>query len=82
MELDLDPDLKTLSFLPGSRKSEINAHLPVMIETINSLSKKEDYQFLIPFKDENEISRNLGNLKSKDNLINLSLPINFLPFTT
>ena len=51
LELDLDPDLKTLSFLPGSRKSEINAHLPVMIETINSLSKKEDYQFLIPFKD-------------------------------
>ena len=66
LELDLDPDLKTISFLPGSRKSEIKDHLPVMIKTINSLSKKGDYQFLIPFRDENEISRNLGNLKTKN----------------
>ena len=64
MELDLDPDLKTLSFLPGSRKSEINAHLPVMIETINSLSKRR-LSIFNSLKDENEISRNLGNLKSK-----------------
>ena len=64
-ELGLDPDVKTFSFLPGSRKSEIKAHLPVMIETINSLSNKGDFQFLIPFKDENEITRNLSNLKSK-----------------
>ena len=64
-ELDLDPDVEVLSFLPGSRKSEIKAHLPVMIETINSLSKKDNYQFLIPFKDENEISRNLISSKSK-----------------
>ena len=27
-ELGLDPDVKTLSFLPGSRKSEIKAHYP------------------------------------------------------
>ncbi len=64
-ELDLDSDLEVLSFLPGSRKSEIKAHLPVMIETINSLCKKGNYQFVIPFKDENEISRNLSNSKSE-----------------
>ena len=28
-------------------------------------SKKDNYQFLIPFKDENEISRNLSNSKSE-----------------
>ena len=57
--------MEVLSFLPGSRKSEIKAHLPVMIETINSLCKKGNYQFLIPFKGENEISINLSNSKSE-----------------
>ena len=35
---------------------------------------------LLSFINNSELS--LGNLKSKDNLINLSLPINFLAFTT
>ncbi|MBI3358521.1 MAG: lipid-A-disaccharide synthase [Nitrospirae bacterium] len=45
----LDPSAITLGLLPGSRKTEIEAHLPVMLEGIKLLSKEVGpLQMLIP----------------------------------
>jgi len=47
--LGLDPDRKLIALLPGSRKSEIQRHLPVMISTIKLINEKlPDMQFILP----------------------------------
>ena len=48
-EKELDPSAMTIGLLPGSRETEILAHLPVMLEGIKLLSKEIDrLQILIP----------------------------------
>ena len=45
----LDPAKKLVGFLPGSRKSEVERHLPVMLEAGEMIQKKiPDVQFVMP----------------------------------
>jgi lipid-A-disaccharide synthase len=47
--LGLDPDRRILGLLPGSRRRELEAHLPVMLESAQLLRKCiGDFQCLIP----------------------------------
>jgi len=43
----LDPGKPLIALLPGSRPSEIDKHMPVLAQTITSLGKKRDVQFLL-----------------------------------
>ena len=43
----LDPGKPLIALLPGSRPSEIENHMPVLLETIAALGKKRDVQFLL-----------------------------------
>ena len=46
---------KIISIFPGSRKSEIDILLPILIEFINMMNKKEtDYSFVFHATDENK----------------------------
>lgn len=45
----LDPEKKTISILPGSRKNEILKHLPLLFETIDEINQKQQgIQFVFP----------------------------------
>ena len=45
----LDPKKPTLGLLPGSRKSELSRHIPILLETASKLKKKGlDVQFIMP----------------------------------
>jgi len=44
--LGLDPDKTTIALLPGSRRKEVAAHLPVMVDAARALNQVEDAQFL------------------------------------
>jgi lipid-A-disaccharide synthase len=47
--LGLDPDLRIVGLLPGSRRRELKAHLPVMLESAMLLRERMgDFQCLIP----------------------------------
>lgn len=48
-EFALDPETRTVGLFPGSRKSEINSLLPVMLESAKLLKEKfPDLQFILP----------------------------------
>jgi len=44
----LDPAKKLITLLPGSRKSEIRYHMPVLSQVIEKMSKNADVQFILP----------------------------------
>ena len=47
--LGLDPDLRIVGLLPGSRRRELRAHLPIMLESARLLRERlGDFQCLIP----------------------------------
>ena len=47
-ELGLNPDKPVIAVLPGSRKQEIKAHMPVLLKAIDVLAaKRPDFQFVI-----------------------------------
>jgi lipid-A-disaccharide synthase len=43
----LDPGKKTICLLPGSRSSEINFHMPVLVETAARMAEKGKAQFVL-----------------------------------
>jgi len=47
----LDPDKKLIAILPGSRKSEIKFHMPVLTQVIRKLGKKWKAQFILPLAE-------------------------------
>jgi lipid-A-disaccharide synthase len=44
---DLNPERPLITLLPGSRTGEIQKHLPVLVETLHSLRRDRDVQFLL-----------------------------------
>jgi len=47
--LGLDPDRPTIALLPGSRRNELRAHVPVMLDAARRLREEfRDVQFLVP----------------------------------
>jgi lipid-A-disaccharide synthase len=43
--IGLDPAKSTIALLPGSRRGEVDFHLPVMVDAAVQLSEKRDMQF-------------------------------------
>jgi lipid-A-disaccharide synthase len=76
--LGFDVTRPLLSLLPGSRPSELNRHLPLMVEVIDQfrrdpeLSTGKEYQFCMPLApntDENRYGVHLGKLKQQGIII-------------
>ncbi len=47
----LDPERKLVAILPGSRRSEIKFHMPVLTLAVKKLSKEFDAQFVLPLAE-------------------------------
>jgi lipid-A-disaccharide synthase len=47
----LDPAKKTIAVLPGSRKSEIRFHVPILTQVIKNLSQELEVQFTLPLAE-------------------------------
>ncbi len=47
----LDPEKKLVAILPGSRKSEIKFHMPVLTQAIKKLGKEWNAQFILPLAE-------------------------------
>jgi len=47
----LDPEKKWIAILPGSRKSEIKFHMPVLTQAIKKLGKEWNAQFILPLAE-------------------------------
>jgi len=52
---DLSSNKKTICLLPGSRKSEINYHMPILIPAIQMISEKGGIQFVLPLAENLDI---------------------------
>ncbi len=65
-------DKKIISIFPGSRKSETNVLLPILIEFINKMNTTEsDYSFVFHATDENE--DHLSNYVKNENIKNVEV---------
>lgn len=47
----LDPEKKLIAILPGSRKSEIKFHMPVLTQVIKKLEQEFNAQFILPLAE-------------------------------
>ena len=47
----LDPQKRLIAILPGSRKSEIKYHMPVLAEAVQKLGQEFDAQFVLPLAE-------------------------------
>ncbi len=48
---DLSADKKTICLLPGSRKSEINYHMPILIPAVQMIEEEGGIQFVLPLAE-------------------------------
>ncbi len=61
--LGLDPAVRTIALLPGSRRREVYYHLPVMLEAAGLLGRESPLQFVLvraSTLDGGELARRLG----------------------
>ncbi len=68
----LDLSRKLIILLPGSRKSEIRYHMPVLLRVIEKLSKNADAQFALP------VAENITEAYVSSFLEKNAVPIKFL----
>jgi lipid-A-disaccharide synthase len=52
---NLSPDKKTICLLPGSRRSEINYHMPILLPAIKNIEEMEGTQHLLPLAENLEV---------------------------
>ncbi|MGB6865865.1 MAG: lipid-A-disaccharide synthase [Candidatus Aminicenantaceae bacterium] len=52
---NLSPDKKTICLLPGSRKSEINYHMPILIPAVQMIEEEGGIQFVLPLAENLDI---------------------------
>lgn len=83
--LGLDPDKPLLSLLPGSRPSELNRHLPLLLNVISQFKGDPeiplDYQFCIPLAqntDEKKYAHHLEALKQRGAVIRKGITVTVL----
>jgi lipid-A-disaccharide synthase len=60
---DLSPDKKTICLLPGSRQSEINFHMPILIPAVKKIEEEEGTQHILSLAenlDAEELKRFLA----------------------
>ena len=68
----ISKDKKIISIFPGSRKSETNVLLPILIEFINKMNTTEtDYSFVFHATDENK--DHLSNYVKNENIKNVEV---------
>ena len=48
---DLDPEKVVIAILPGSRKSEIQFHMPILIPALQRIKRELDVQFVLPLAE-------------------------------
>jgi lipid-A-disaccharide synthase len=48
---NLSPQKTTICLLPGSRKSEINYHMPILIPAVQKIEEKGGIQFVLPLAE-------------------------------
>ncbi|MGD8539684.1 MAG: lipid-A-disaccharide synthase [Candidatus Aminicenantes bacterium] len=48
---DLSPHKKTICLLPGSRQSEINHHMPILLPAIKRIEEEEETQHVLPLAE-------------------------------
>ncbi len=52
---NLSPDKKTICLLPGSRKSEINYHMPILIPAVQMIEEEGGIQFVLPLAENLDV---------------------------
>jgi len=52
---NLSPDKKTICLLPGSRKSEINYHMPILIPAVQMIEEDGRIQFVLPLAENLDV---------------------------
>jgi len=68
-DLELDPEKKIVALMPGSRKAEVNRHLPEMLKAAEKLQKEDhSFQFVLPLAADFSI-KTVSDLSSKYQLI-------------
>ncbi len=67
--LGLDPDRRIVGLLPGSRRRELEAHLPIMLESAKLLKERVgDFQCLIPLASTLQASEFRPHLERRSGL--------------
>jgi lipid-A-disaccharide synthase len=51
----LSPDKKTICLLPGSRNSEINYHMPILIPAVQTIGEQGGIQFVLPLAENLDV---------------------------
>ena len=70
----LDPEKKIVAILPGSRKSEVKFHMPVLIHAIKKLEQEFHSQFVLP------LAENLQEDYLRSYLKDLPTHVTILPY--
>ena len=52
---NLSPDKKTICLLPGSRKSEINYHMPILTPAVQMIEAEGGIQFVLPLAENLDV---------------------------
>ena len=65
----LDLQKKTICLLPGSRRSEIHFHMPILVQAMDKISQEHDVQFILV--QANNLESNFLNQHIPDHLSNL-----------
>ena len=69
----LDPKKKLVAILPGSRKSEVKFHMPVLTQTLKKLRQEFDPLFILP------LAENLTEAYMRSFLRDIPIDVNILP---
>jgi lipid-A-disaccharide synthase len=69
----LDPEKKLVAILPGSRKSEVKFHMPVLTQALKKLGQEFDPQFILP------LAENLTEAYIRSFLRDIPIDVNILP---
>jgi lipid-A-disaccharide synthase len=69
----LDPEKKVVAILPGSRKSEVKFHMPVLTQALKKLGQEFDPQFILP------LAENLTEAYIRSFLRDIPIDVNILP---
>jgi lipid-A-disaccharide synthase len=68
----LDPEKKVVAILPGSRKSEVKFHMPVLTQALKKLGHEFDPQFILP------LAENLTEAYIRSFLRDIPIDVNIL----
>ena len=69
----LDPEKKLVAILPGSRKSEVKFHMPILSQALKKLEQEFDLQFILP------LAENLTEAYIRSFLRDIPTHVNILP---